>query len=285
MSIADRKEVIRTENNSEVPPAMLMAAFEKFKEASSKLEERYSALRGEAEYLRKELQKKEIEVRRAERMAVLGQTAAALAHEVRNPLGAMKLFASLLREDLKALPKSIVLVDEIERSIGALDGVVSNVLQFAKEHESNLLPININSIISDQITVFKKLDRKDGVGFVTALSGASYILGNEQLLRQIFYNLFLNAAQAMHYKGTITVSTSTIKRETEEWLAISIKDTGPGIPNHIIDNIFEPFVTGRDEGTGLGLAIVKKILDQHKAQIIVSNQDGAEFIIKFPVKV
>jgi len=268
-----------------VPPAMLMAAFEKFKEASSKLEERYSALRGEAEYLRKELQKKEIEVRRAERMAVLGQTAAALAHEVRNPLGAMKLFASLLREDLKALPKSIVLVDEIERSIGALDGVVSNVLQFAKEHESNLLPININSIISDQITVFKKLDRKDGVGFVTALSGASYILGNEQLLRQIFYNLFLNAAQAMHYKGTITVSTSTIKRETEEWLAISIKDTGPGIPNHIIDNIFEPFVTGRDEGTGLGLAIVKKILDQHKAQIIVSNQDGAEFIIKFPVKV
>lgn len=285
MSIADRKEIIRSESAKDLPPAMLMAAFERFKEASSKLEERYAALREEAEMLRKELQKKELEVRRAERMAVLGETAAALAHEVRNPLGAMKLFASLLREDLQGQVGSLALVDEIERSIKSLDGVVSNILQFTKDNECNLSPINIHSLISDQVQEFNKIIRDQDLKFEINFNGSAYILGHEQLLRQVFYNLFINAAQVMKYRGLISIKTSIKVESKREWLVVKISDSGPGISPKIIDRIFDPFVTSRDEGTGLGLAIVKKILDQHKAEISAQNNNGAEFTILFPTKV
>jgi len=269
--------------NGVVNQTTLMRAFENFKEASSRLEERYESLRIEAEFLKKELQKKELEVRRAERMAVLGQTAAALAHEVRNPLGAIRLFSSLLREDIQSMPKSLELVDEIDRSISSLDGVVSNILQFAKETEIALSPVNLNSLLYDQVSYFKKMDREGKINFTLKLCEHAFVIGNAKLLGQVFYNLFLNSAQAMGFKGEIIIKTNLLSNEKENSLILLLNDSGPGIPVELLPCLFEPFVTGREEGTGLGLAIVKKILDQHKASICVENNDGAEFKIKFSI--
>lgn len=264
-------------------PAFLTAAFARFEEASHRLEERYRLLRDESERLRIELQKKETEVRKAEKMAVLGQTAAALAHEIRNPLGAIKLFMSLLREDVTEMPEALKLVDEVGRSITTLDRVISNVLQFAKDRECILAPTNINNIIADEVALFKKLDRDGGVRFELKLCEWSFVLANDGLLRQMLTNLFLNAAQAMSYNGKIIISTKESSNTTERFLELTVADNGPGISAEILPRLFEPFVTGRSEGTGLGLAVVKKTVEQHNGIIEAKNNNGAEFKISLPI--
>jgi len=264
---------------SEITPAFLATAFARFEEASSRLEERYASLKTESERLRVELQKKEEEVRRAEKMAVLGQTAAALAHEIRNPLGAIKLFMSLLREDVANMPSSLGLVEEVNCSISTLDRVISNVLQFAKDKECALAPANLNNIIAEEINLFKKMDRQNSLSIETRLSEHTYILGNDGLLRQMLSNLLTNSAQASHYKGTISIS-SELENDS---LKLIISDNGPGIAADILPKLFEPFVTGRAEGTGLGLAVVKNIVTRHGASISAANDGGAKFTILFPV--
>lgn len=275
--------VTRNQSNllpeSEITPAFLANAFARFEEASCRLEQRYAALRVEAERLRVDLQKKEEEVRRAEKMAVLGQTAAALAHEIRNPLGAIKLFISLLREDVASMPSSLELVDQVDSSISTLDRVISNVLQFAKDKECALAPVNLNNIIAEEITLFKKIDRQNQLSIESKLSDQAYILGNDGLLRQMIGNLMTNAAQATQYKGKISLSTLL----ESDSLNLIVSDNGPGISAEILPKLFEPFVTGRSEGTGLGLAVVKNIVNRHGATISARNDNGAQFTISFPV--
>ena len=267
----------------EITPAFLASAFARFEEASSRLEERYSSLKMESEKLRAELIKKEAEVRKAEKMAVLGQTAAALAHEIRNPLGAIKLFMSLLREDVAAMPATLGLCDEVNRSISTLDRVISNVLQFAKDKECSLNPVNLNSILSEEISLFRKIDREGGISISLSLADRGFILGNDGLLRQLIANILTNAAQAIQYKGEIRVSTEIVAKDNSESLKLVFSDSGPGIKADVMPKLFEPFVTGRSEGTGLGLAVVKNIVERHGASIEVRNNPGAEFSILFPI--
>ena len=264
----------------------LTTAFDKFQETGKILEEKYSALKIETERLRRELQKKEFEVRRAERMAVLGQTAAALAHEIRNPLGAIKLFVSLLREDVAEMPQSVALVGEVEKSITQLDRVILNVLQFAKESECVLAPTNINSLLAEQADLIRKIQVDSKIKVVFHLCDQAYVLGSDHLLRQVLDNLFLNAAQAMKNGGTITVSSQLLFSQGKQQLCLKIEDSGPGIPAEILPRLFEPFATSRAEGTGLGLAVVKKILGQHQATIKATNSErGAQFEINFPLQI
>jgi phosphoglycerate-specific signal transduction histidine kinase len=130
----------KQKNSATDPMAGLVEVMERFNESSSKLELRHTALMREVEDLREQLRAKDEEIKRSERLAVLGETAAALAHEVRNPLGAMSLFVSMLKGDLGERPQSIELVEEIEKSISSLNQVVSNVLHFAKNNKLNLSP-------------------------------------------------------------------------------------------------------------------------------------------------
>ncbi len=267
----------------EITPAYLASAFAKFEEASVRLESRYAVLRGESEKLRADLEKKEAEVRKHEKMAVLGQTAAALAHEIRNPLGAIKLFMSLLREDVSAMPNTVKLVDEVDKSIATLDRVISNVLQFAKDKECNLSPVNLNHVISEEVSLFTKMGRDGEIEVSLSLAETAFIMGNDGLLRQLLINLLTNSAQALNYKGRIAIRTERIADENGDSLALLISDSGPGISSEVMPKLFEPFVTGRAEGTGLGLAVVKNIVERHGATISVQNTPGAEFKILFPI--
>lgn len=257
----------------------LKDAFARFSEASERLEQKYQTLLEETKVLREALRQKDLEIKRQERLAMLGETAAAIAHEVRNPLGAIKLFISLLRQDVADKPESIKLVDQVDTSIAALDHVVSNILQFSKERKLTVTPVNVHSIIQEQLLSFPRSESNQAT-FALELTAAPYLLGNEASLRQVFYNLFHNALQATSYQGHITIRTS---ERADSNLVITITDSGPGIPEDIQDKIFEPFVTSKNEGTGLGLAIVKQIVEQHGGMIDAANTgSGAMFQIVLP---
>lgn len=258
----------------------LKTAFEQFSISSARLEMRYESLRQEAEELRSKLKEKEEEIKKHARLATLGETAAALAHEVRNPLGAIKLFLSMLREDLKQNNSALVLVDNIDQSISTLDNVVSNILAFAKDSKLIRVPTNINSIIQELYVHFSQLLKVDGARISLDLKANPFINAHEQGLRQVLYNLILNACQITKFNLQLTIST----RDCEAGVEIVVADNGPGVATDLKQTLFEPFVTGRNEGTGLGLAIVKKIIDQHAGQIFVENNNGAVFTIRLPRK-
>ena len=258
--------------------AELMAAFESFNRASRRLERRYKQLQIETESLREQLRIKELEVKRSERLAVLGETAAGIAHEVRNPLGAIKLFASLLKRDLTDQPSAQGLVVEIERSVTALENVVSNILQFSKEGAVPHSPVNLHSVIRQQAARLTAAERE--VVLDLNLQGNPYISGDEHSLGQVFYNLILNGIQAIKSSGRIAIESV----DYEQGVRVSIGDSGPGIDPEILERIFDPFVTTKGNGTGLGLAIVRKIVSRHGGTICAANQGGAKFTLLLPRK-
>ena len=259
--------------------ASLAQALERFNESSSKLERQHSALLKEVEELRAQLLRKDEEIKRRERLATLGETAAALAHEVRNPLGAITLFLSMLRTDVEDRPEAVSLVDEIEKSVTSLDHVVSNVLHFAKNNSLKMAPLNVHSIVREVAHHFSNL-YAEMVKIVLDLSGNPYIVGDEQALRQCLYNLITNSLQAMDYSGRIQIDVRDCV--DLDGVALTLHDSGPGIPAEIMPQLFEPFVSGRREGTGLGLSIVKRLIDAHGGSIAANNSPGATFVIDLP---
>ena len=258
---------------------VLEKAFERFNEASHKLEAKYQILVEESNDLREKLRQKDLEIQRHERLATLGKTAAALAHEVRNPLGAIKLFLSLLRQDLHDRPQSLEVLDQMNVSVSTLDSVVSNILQFSKDKPACFNPLNLHAIINEQIALIRSLG-SEGLDIVTDLKATPFIVGDEHGLRRVFYNLFVNSWQAVAGNGQLRVTT----RDDNESVLITIADDGPGVPEALLDSIFDPFVTTKNAGTGLGLAVVRQIVDQHGGRIQVVNRQGAEFEVRLERK-
>ena len=257
--------------------AELAVAFRRFSAASARLERRYAALQRETESLRAQLRIKDLEIKRAERLALLGETAAALAHEVRNPLGAIKLFVSLLRRDLEDRPDSLRLAGEIDKSVTALDNVVSNILHFSKDERESFGPVNLHALLQEQLEHLAA-GGEGGVRFITDLRGNPYVNGNEHSLRQVLSNLLLNAVQAVRPSGSVKI----LSRDEKEALSLVVHDDGPGIAPEILDRLFDPFVTTKSNGTGLGLAIEKKIVGRHGGRVEAVNQGGACFTLTLP---
>lgn len=261
--------------------ATLCQVIERFNESSAKLELRHGALMQEVEDLREQLRAKDEEIKRGERLATLGETAAALAHEVRNPLGAIALFVSMLRGDLVDRPQSLTLVDEIEKSIGILDQVVSNVLHFAKNNKLHCGPLNLHSLLHEVREHFVGLYGQTA-SLAIETSGNPFIVADGQALRQCFYNLVTNALQATAFRGQITISV--LEQSEDGAVEVRVRDDGPGIPERLFARLFEPFASERREGTGLGLSIVKRIVVAHGGEISARNTPGAEFCMILPRK-
>lgn len=265
----------RCDENSQV----LHKAFSEFISASQRLEEKYGLLLKDTEALRAEIAEKDREIRKVARLSMLGETAAAIAHEVRNPLGAIKLYLSLIRSDLKDNNASQELLDHVNTNILTIENVVSNILHFAKDKSGDFSPINLESILNEHVEHFRAAHNSELQ--VSVLGDPNiFVWGDEHNLRQVFFNLLVNAAQATSYQGIIEIE---VLRISSEQVSIFVRDNGPGVKEELIDTIFEPFVTSRSSGTGLGLAIVKKIICQHGGDITVRNDNGAVFELKLPL--
>lgn len=226
-------------------------------------------------------------LRQADRLAVIGEMTASLAHEVRNPLGSIRGAVDILRDELPADSKQSeffsILVEETER----LNRVVENYLNFAGKPRYSEIRFDVREIIRSSELLLKNRAQKNGITFQSHLPESPVFLRSDPLqLQQIMVNLLLNAIQVLPDGGNIKIDCfmdvpetgssplSGNQKDPSENLNINISDNGPGISEAELENIFKPFFTTRDEGTGLGLAIVRRICDQNKWQIKVNSEEG-----------
>jgi two-component system, NtrC family, sensor histidine kinase HydH len=230
-----------------------------------------------------------------DRLAALGQMAAGLAHEVKNPLGAIKGAAQLLSDPrdhsrLGEVEHEFVgiILEEVER----LDRVVGSVLDYARPSKGELGAVDLNAVVRRTVTVLAS-DRAEDCEIVTELSERlPPVRADAEQLRQVLINLVRNAVQAMGGQGTVRVRTA-IHAEPQsamgsvpagEWVEVSVRDAGPGIAPQVLKNLFVPFFTTKDRGTGLGLAISQRMVEEMGGRIQVISQvgDGATFTVLLP---
>lgn len=211
------------------------------------------------------------QVNRAERLAALGELAAGLAHEIKNPLTSIQGFVQLLPErgdDPEFIEKTS---DVIGRESRRLNALVDNLVSFAKPQVGSRTDFPLNSVIDDvEMLVQKQLEKK-GVNYSLDVPEELTVFGDDQKLKQVMINLALNAVDAMEEGGELTISAG---EDDNGFVVITVKDTGVGIPDEQIDQVFNPFFTTKEEGTGLGLAISHRIVEEHGGTIEFDSEAG-----------
>lgn len=255
-----------------------------YSEVMERLQQSQEQLTEMVSGLQAELGEKNKLLERKERLAALGEMAAGLAHEIRNPLGGIQLYASLLAKDVSAMPASLQLVHKISGGVRRLEGLVSQVLHFTRESQVSRAETDLAEIIATAIELAQPKVIERRVDIQVRGNAPLLLRADEQLLGQAVLNLLLNAVEAMEVGGKITVQFIRATEEDGEGrqVKLTIRDSGPGIPAAILDRIFNPFFTTKDTGTGLGLAIVHRIVDAHDGTITVTNPPGggAQFEIR-----
>lgn len=250
------------------------------------------------------LKKLEEQAQRTNRLMAMGELAVNIAHEIRNPLGSIELFASLLKRELKGDTDNQRLIEHINSSIKSLNHILSNLLLFTKTQEPVFTDIDIHGFLDNSISFISYILKQNNIRLEKSFDSKNPIIrGDEELLKQVFFNLALNSIQAMPEKGSLTVSTHVLKGDFDNGgdnkkyirgkrfengsslIEIKFVDTGIGIPEGYIKSIFNPFFTTREKGTGLGLAIVHNIIESHHGCVSVESREGwgTEFCITFPV--
>jgi signal transduction histidine kinase len=218
----------------------------------------------------------------AEKLLALGEMAATLAHEIRNPLMSIGGFAKRLCQHLGANSPHMVYVDRIVKEVLKLEKLMDSIVHFSKESRYAFSSEDINSIIEDALIFFEEDFKKNEIAVVRDLfPNMPKIEVDRQQLKLVFNNLMTNAIQAMVKGGVLTVKTHL----ENSWIIAEVNDTGGGIDPKLISNIFNPFYTTKEKGTGLGLAITHTIITNHKGIIEINNNIGVgvTFIIKLPL--
>jgi signal transduction histidine kinase len=219
------------------------------------------------------LQKAEGAVRRGERLAALGQLTAGLAHEIRNPLGAIRSSAEILS---RTVPEENDIAQEMSANIRSevdrANQIITKFLQFASPTELSAEPTDLSTVIDRAITLVKRAQPPIPCSIYTNyLPDIPPVNMDSALMERVFFNLLVNAAQASGNESVITVRTKISGRFAET----AIIDKGIGIAKEDLDNIFNPFFTKKAGGTGLGLSIVSRIVDLHGGKILVESEPGS----------
>ncbi|MHB1011481.1 MAG: sensor histidine kinase [Desulfobacteria bacterium] len=228
-------------------------------------------------------------MRRTEQMVVVGELAAGLAHEIKNPMAGIKVAMSVLSEEAYISPEDKAVLQKVVAEITQLEGLMKNFLNFAKPQKPRLEPVNVNQVLNTTLTFHLKHQAVGAGGsgkieIVKELGELPPTLADPTQLQQVFLNLFLNALHAMPRGGELGVRT--FPEEDGKMIRIEVSDTGSGIREDLIGKVFQPFFTTKPKGTGLGLAISRQMIERHDGTIAVANRPGGGvlFTILLPVK-
>lgn len=217
-----------------------------------------------------------------ERLSVLGELVSGVAHELNNPLttilGYAQLIPSLEGEDFR---RAIQTIEEEAQRAGR---IVRNLLYFARQHRPRVEPVDLSAVLARVVEVRRYNLEANSIRLVSQFGEVPELLGDQYQLEQVFLNLVNNAQQALQSGGgTITITSET----TGDVARVTVRDTGPGVPDELVQRIFEPFFTTREvgEGSGLGLSIAYGIVQSHGGRLLAQRASGggAEFIVELPL--
>ncbi len=237
-----------------------------------------------------ELKQLEEEAERNDRLRAMGEMAAGIAHEIRNPLASIELFASVMKKDSKGDAEKIKLADHIISGVKNMDRIISSLLLFAKSPEPSRQQCNINDLLRGILESSTDLQAPDTVTIhCDYCQDEPLAQGDQELLQQVFLNFIRNAVQAMPDGGDLKLRIEINKSADgnayhRHSITTTISDTGVGIPSADRENIFNPFFSTKDKGTGLGLAIAHNIVKAHQGTIDVQSREGegTTFIVNLP---
>ncbi|MCU7966055.1 MAG: HAMP domain-containing protein, partial [gamma proteobacterium symbiont of Bathyaustriella thionipta] len=227
----------------------------------------------------------------AQRDAAWGEVARRLAHEIKNPLTPIQLSAERLRHkylktmDAKDAETMDRLTSTIINQVDSMKDMVRAFSEYAKMPELKMHPLEIESLLMEVVDLYRG-NNKLIIEQELAISG-TLVEADQGRLRQVFHNLIKNAVEAAAEQDKINlkVQTRLLEVNNQYWSILELTDDGPGFPEDMLANIFDPYVTNKPKGTGLGLAIVKKIIEEHGGSILAENfsEGGAKVVIKLPV--
>lgn len=260
----------------------LSAIISAYNDVTERLKGAHERLHDEVARLREELRRKNEELRRSERLAALGEMAAGLAHEIRNPLGGIALYASMLERELADHPKVGGAASKISVGVRSLERLVTEILDFAQEHRLEPQTHRMSEIIRAlEDAVCPWAAESQGALAIEPDALACEVYCDRHRLHQVLLNLVMNGLQASGVGGRVTLGAAA---RGDGGTEIHVTDNGPGIPEAHLHRIFNPFFTTKASGTGLGLAIVHRIIEAHGGTIRGGNlpSGGARFVIILP---
>jgi len=266
-----------------------------YNQVTENLQQSHESLRHEVVRLQNELAGADAKLQRSKRLAALGEMAAGIAHEVRNPLAAIQLYADMLKSDFELLERvgdaaaagvdpafGAATARKILESVRGLDAIVCDVLSFAGDMDAQPAQLAVQTLFDKAVEACRPAIRNHEVALeLNIRDDAQHVHGDADLLHRALLNLIRNAVDAMEESDqprTLTLGS----RVEDGQLVLTVRDTGPGINDRDVDRLFNPFFTTRHTGTGLGLAIVHRIVDAHGGAVSVHNDGGAVFELSLP---
>ena len=208
------------------------------------------------------------QMRQVDRLAAIGEMAATVAHEIRNPLGGIRGFAALLARDLPENDARRRLVDKIIIGADSLDRVVNELLEYTRPVELSMRPSRCRDLVEEALLYLEIGQRP--ITLTVDVPAAYRVLADPGKIRQVFLNILLNAVESIEGVGEVRV----LAEATEQWIHIAVEDTGCGMSDEQLARIFSPFYTTKEKGTGLGLAVTSKIVEGHGGAIKAQSKLG-----------
>jgi two-component system sensor histidine kinase AtoS len=222
-------------------------------------------------------------LQRSEQLRIVGELAAGLAHEIKNPLAGVKVSIDVMLEELPLSPEDRQVFIEAGEELKMIELLIKSLLNFAKPPKPQFAAVNVHILLDMIMSLAMKNPAFSSIRVKRDYEpGLPEVMADSMQLQQVFMNLFLNAGESMAGGGTLSVKTSSDK--SKGLIEVVISDTGKGIDDIVLQKIFEPFFTTKPKGTGLGLAISKRLIEQHGGDISAKNnpEGGVSFFVTLP---
>ncbi|MCF6156886.1 MAG: PAS domain S-box protein [Candidatus Brocadia sp.] len=233
-----------------------------------------------------ERKKMELQLIQTERLAAVGELAAGVAHEVNNPLGGLQNFVKMMKKEPRNISQNLEFLDLMSEGLKRIEVIVKQLMAFSRPYSTHMSSHSLNEIVENSLRFVDHRIKEIGIRLEKILSpDLPEIYGDQDNISQVIINIIVNALDSMQNGGGLIIKTGYCDFQPSS-IQVAISDTGSGIPEEILNKIFNPFFTTKEMGSGLGLAISKRIVDDHNGNIVVKSKlgEGTTFYVCLPVR-